>query len=57
MLWFQVVTGCASIASLFMSAFAVKCVWTLRAELQVGDRVSQKAKGNRNIQVGGNLDG
>ncbi len=57
MFWFQIITGCASIVSLLFSGYAVKTVCNIRAELRIGDRVSQKAKGKGNVQIGGNLNG
>ena len=57
MFWFQIITGCASIVSLIFSGYAIKSVWKIRVDLQIGNHVSQKAKGEGNVQIGGDVNG
>ena len=57
MWYFQIITGCASIISLFLSIYAVKTVLNVRVQLQTGDHVTQKAKGGGNVQIGGDVNG
>lgn len=55
MFWFQIVTGCASILSLVFSIKALRGVY--KNNLQIGNLISQKVKGDGNVQVGGDLNG
>ena len=57
---FGIIAGIASILSLMLSLFIVKQVWSIKTTITLKDnsqrKTRQSAKGDGNIQIGGDSD-
>lgn len=61
MVYFNLISGFASIASLALSIFALKAVYNVKVEIgltsKAHNRIEQKAEGSNIRQAGGDLHG